>query len=76
MSAAQGKIEIQGIAEVGGERVFVMRFIQGRNADWVQRPIFARYDESATWLDQLEPALGEDKFFFEDEFRAIQGGEQ
>jgi KamA family protein len=65
MSAQPGKVEIQGVTEVRGERVFVLRFIQARNPDWVQRPFFARFDENATWLDQLKPAFGEAKFFFE-----------
>ena len=66
MSATPGKVEIQGITEVAGEKVFVCRFIQGRNPDWVQRPFFARYDEAATWLPDLKPAFGEEKFFFEE----------
>ncbi len=74
MSAGPGKIEVQGITEVQGEKVFVLRFIQGRNRDWVQRPFFARYDETATWFDQLVPAFGERKFFFEDEYRAMCNG--
>ncbi|HEC17271.1 MAG TPA: lysine 2,3-aminomutase [Sedimenticola sp.] len=78
MSAGPGKVEIQGVTEINGEKVFVLRFIQSRNPDWVQRPFFARYDESATWLDQLRPALGEERFFFEDEYQAFcaerQGG--
>jgi len=72
MSADPGKVEIQGVTEINGEKVFVLRFIQGRNPDWVQRPFFAKYDENATWLDQLEPAFGEEKFFFEDEFEAMK----
>lgn len=71
MSASPGKIEVQGIAHVQGERVFVLRFLQGRNPDWVQRPFFARFDPEATWLDQLRPAFGEQRFFFEDEFAAM-----
>jgi KamA family protein len=74
MSAAPGKVEVQGVAEVHGEKVFVLRFIQGRSADWVQRPFFARFDPAATWLDQLRPAFGEERFFFEDEFEAMAGG--
>jgi KamA family protein len=74
MSAAPGKVEVQGIAEIRGEKVFVLRFIQGRNADWVQRPFFARFDPDATWLDQLRPAFGEDRFFYEDEWLAMGGG--
>lgn len=72
MSADPGKVEIQGVTEIRGEKVFVLRFIQGRNPDWVQRPFFAKYDEKATWLHHLEPAFGEEKFFFEDEFEAMK----
>jgi KamA family protein len=72
MSAGPGKIEIQGVTEVNGEKVFVLRFIQGRNPDWVQKPFFAKYDEQATWLDQLEPAFGEEAFFFDGEYAAMQ----
>lgn len=71
MSASPGKIEVQGVAQVQGETVFVLRFLQGRNPDWVQRPFFARFDPAATWLDQLRPAFGEQRFFFEDEFAAM-----
>ncbi|WP_281647877.1 lysine 2,3-aminomutase [Parendozoicomonas sp. Alg238-R29] len=68
MSAGPGKIEITGVAEINNEKVFVLRFLQGRNPEWCYRPFFAKYNEKATWLDQLEPAFGEEKFFFEDEY--------
>ena len=73
MSAGPGKVEIQGVSEIQGEKVFVLRFIQARNPDWVQRPFFARFDPEATWLDQLKPAFGETEFFFEAEYRAMCG---
>ncbi len=76
MSAAPGKIEIQGVADIAGEKVFVLRFIQGRNPDWVQRPFFAQYDKNATWLHQLKPAFGAEKFFFTDEFAHMQAKSQ
>lgn len=66
MSASPGKIQVLGIAEVRGEKVFVLRFIQGRRSRWVDRPFFARYDAHASWFDQLVPAFGEEKFFFEE----------
>ncbi|THF63969.1 lysine 2,3-aminomutase [Pseudothauera nasutitermitis] len=72
MSASPGKVEIQGVTEVAGEKVIALRFIQGRNPDWVQRPFFARYDEEATWLNHLQPAFGERKWFWEDEYAAIR----
>lgn len=72
MSAGPGKIEIQGVTEIRGEKVFALRFIQGRNPDWVQRPFFARYDAEASWLNHLKPAFGEEKFFFQDEYDAMR----
>ncbi|WP_186301449.1 KamA family radical SAM protein [Denitromonas halophila] len=72
MSASPGKVEVQGVTEIKGEKVFVLRFIQGRNPDWIQRPFFAKYNPDATWLHHLEPAFGEEKFFFEDEYEAIR----
>jgi hypothetical protein len=33
----------------------------------VQIPFFAQYDPKATWFNQLKPAFGEEKFFFENE---------
>ena len=74
MSASPGKVEIQGVTEINGEKVFALRFIQGRNPDWVQRPFFAKYNPKATWLHHLEPAFGEEKFFFEDEYEELREG--
>lgn len=67
MSTSPGKAQVLGVSEVDGERVIELRFLQGRNPDWVNRPFFARYDESATWLSELAPAFGHERFFFEDE---------
>lgn len=69
MSANPGKIQILGISDIGNEKVFVMRFIQGRNPDWAARPFFAKYDSSATWFGELKPAFGEEQFFFEREMK-------
>ncbi len=66
MSAFPGKIRVVGAPEVGGEKVFALEFLQARNPDWVGRPFFAEYSPTATWLDQLKPAFGEEKFFFEE----------
>ena len=67
MSATPGKIQILGVSEEPGEKVFVLRFLQGRNPEWVQQPFFAKYDPKATWLDTLKPAFGKQKFFFEED---------
>ncbi len=76
MSASPGKVEVQGVAEIKGEKVFVLRFLQSRNPDWAYRPFFAQYCEKATWLDQLKPAFGEKEFFFEREYNEMQHSRQ
>jgi KamA family protein len=73
MSATPGKVCVDGVTEIAGEKVFALRFLQGRDPDWVGQPFFARYDERATWLDDLEPAFGRPEFFFEPGLREITG---
>ncbi len=65
MSAHPGKVQVLGVSSVRGQKIFTLRFIQGRNPDWVHRPFFAQYDPEAIWLDDLKPAFGEERFFFE-----------
>jgi hypothetical protein len=71
MSAKPGKVVVDGVAEVAGQKVFALRFLRGRDTSWVGRPFFARYDPRATWLDQLVPAF-EGEFFFERGMRQIE----
>jgi KamA family protein len=71
MSATPGKVLMDGIAEVGGEPVFVLQLLQARDPSWVGRPFFARFDPAATWLDQLRPAFGEREFFYEPALREM-----
>jgi KamA family protein len=58
MSATPGKVCVDGVAEVAGEKVFVLRMLQARDSRLVGRPFFARYDTDAIWLTDLKPALG------------------
>ncbi|MBK5286541.1 MAG: lysine 2,3-aminomutase [Bacteroidia bacterium] len=71
MSCNPGKVQVLGVSEVpfNGQqkKIITLRFLQGRNPDWVARPFYAEYDENANWIDDLKPAFGEEKFFFEDE---------
>ncbi|MCL4254644.1 MAG: lysine 2,3-aminomutase [Anaerolineae bacterium] len=70
-SATPGKIQVLGVSEINGEKVIALRFLQGRNPDWVHRPFFAEYDEKAVWVDELVPAFGEERFFFEEEEMSV-----
>ena len=73
MSASPGKVQVQGVTEINNEKVFLLRFLQGRNEAWTQQPFFAEFDERATWLDDLKPAFGAERFFFEEEYLQISG---
>lgn len=71
MSCTPGKVQLLGVSEIRGEKVFVLRMLQGRNPDWVARPFFAEYNPAAIWMDDLKPAFDEETFFFEDELEWI-----
>jgi L-lysine 2,3-aminomutase len=72
MSATPGKVLIDGVAEIQGEQVFVLKFLQGREPSWVNRPFFARYDAEAAWIDELEPAFGETEWWFAPAMRRLR----
>ncbi len=57
MSATPGKVCVDGVVEVAGEKVFALHLIQARDPDLVGRPFFARFDPGAVWLSDLEPAF-------------------
>ncbi len=76
MSATPGKVVIEGISEINGEKSFVLNFIQARNPEWIKKPFFAQYDENATWLEELRPAFGEEEFFYEEELADILAEKQ
>lgn len=76
MSATPGKVVIDGIVEVRGERAFALRLLQARDPAWVGRPFFAAFDERATWFDELVPAFGERELFFASGLREIKRAHQ
>lgn len=65
MSAMPGKVLVDGVAEVHGERALALKFLQAREPAWNNRVFFAKYDEKATWLDDLVPAFGERRWFWQ-----------
>jgi KamA family protein len=65
MSCNPGKVQVLGISEIMNEKVFVLRALQHRNPKHVMKPFYAKYDPQAIWFNQLKPAFGEEKFFFD-----------
>jgi KamA family protein len=72
MSAGPGKIRVVGTAELKGEKVFVLEFLQGRNPEWVGVPFFAKYNPDALWINDLTPAFGETEFFYQREYDKLK----
>ncbi|MBF5028754.1 lysine 2,3-aminomutase [Micromonospora sp. ANENR4] len=58
MSAAPGKVLVDGVVRVGGTEMFSLRMLQARDAAHVGRQFFARHDPAAEWFDDLRPAPG------------------
>lgn len=58
MSCTPGKVEVTGVEEIMGQKVFILRFLQCRDEGWIGRPFFAKYDPEASWYDDLEPLEG------------------
>lgn len=71
MSALPGKVMVNGITQINGEKVFQLNLIQGRNPEWCYKPFYAKFDPSAKWLSHLRPAFGKTKFFYQDEINKI-----
>jgi L-lysine 2,3-aminomutase len=74
MSDTPGKVLVDGVATVGNEKLFVLKMIQARDPEWVNKVFFARFDSQASWLDELRPAFGEHQFFFDPYIRAMYEG--
>ncbi|OUR96827.1 lysine 2,3-aminomutase [Halobacteriovorax marinus] len=64
MSAHPGKVCIEGICEINGEKAFILNMLQSRDPELVKAPFFAKFDDKAEWLGDLEPAFNT-KFPFE-----------
>jgi KamA family protein len=73
MSCMPGKVLVDDVTEVNGEPVIVLKMIQGRNPEWVNRTFMAKRDDKATWLDQLQPA-GKPWFFGDELQQMIESG--
>ncbi|MEU7576088.1 lysine 2,3-aminomutase [Streptomyces sp. NPDC041068] len=70
MSATPGKVAVDGVVELLGQKVFALHMIQARDPALVGRPFYAHYDPAAVWLDDLKPAF-DDRFPFDEPAEAL-----
>ena len=71
MTASAGKISLIGAMEVEGKKVFVLKFNEGRNMEWIDEVYLAHYDEKEHTIENLKP-FETGRFFYEDELAAIE----
>jgi L-lysine 2,3-aminomutase len=53
MSATPGKVHVNDVIELEGQRLFVLKMLQARDVANSHRVFFAEYDQTATWFDDL-----------------------
>lgn len=73
MSTTWGKIVAEDLLELDGAHHLLCRFVQSREPGLAGRAFLALADERATWIDELRPATGGERFFFQQE-RAVSAG--
>ena len=71
MTTSAGKIAFLGTAVVNGDRVFALKFSEGRNMAWLDRVFLAKYDLETNNVALLQP-YDTEKFFFEEELETIE----
>lgn len=64
MSTKSGKILIDGIIKRDSHEYFVLKYIQSRTPEMVNRIFLAKYNPDAVWINDLEPASKSDELFF------------
>jgi L-lysine 2,3-aminomutase len=71
MTSSAGKTSLLGTTEINGEKVFVLKFNEARNMEWMDTTFFAKYNEEENTIEKLIP-FGSAKYFYEDELEEIE----
>lgn len=71
MTSSAGKISLLGTTEINGQKLFALKFNEGRNMEWLDRVYLAEYDEKENTIEKLKP-YNADKHFYEDELKEIE----
>jgi lysine 2,3-aminomutase len=71
MTSSAGKTSLLGTAEVNGETVFVLKFNEARNMEWMDKVYLAEYDEQENTIEKLKPYQS-DKYFYHNELVEIE----
>jgi hypothetical protein len=58
MHTSQGTACLDGIADTGTQKPFVLRYTHARDPGLIGQPFFATFDPGAAWFTELSPAPG------------------
>jgi len=70
-TSSAGKISILGTVDISGEKLFALKFNEGRNMEWMDRVYLAHYDEKENTIVNLKPYKN-DRHFYEEELSQIE----
>ena len=71
MTSSAGKTSLLGVTELNGEKLFVLKFNESRNMEWMDEVYLAEYDENQTVIERLKPYQS-GKYFYEDELSEME----
>lgn len=70
-TSSAGKISLLGTVDLPGQKLFALKFNEGRNMEWMDKVYLAYYDEKTNTIASLKP-YGNDAHFYEDELAEIE----
>jgi lysine 2,3-aminomutase len=70
-TSSAGKISLLGTVDLPGQKLFALKFNEGRNMEWMDKVYLVQYDEKENTIANLKP-YGFDRHFFEDELTKIE----
>lgn len=70
-TSSAGKISLLGTVDLKGEKLFALKFNEGRNMEWMDKVYLVQYDEKENTIAKLKP-YGADRHFFEYELEEIE----
>jgi L-lysine 2,3-aminomutase len=71
MTSSAGKISLLGTTVIDGEKLFVLKFNEGRDMDWTETVYLAKFDEKENTISKLKPYKA-DKHFYENRLHEIE----
>ncbi len=70
-TSSAGKVSLLGEVNLPGQKLFALKFNEGRNMEWMDKVYLVQFDEKENTIANLKP-FGFDQHFYEEELAAIE----